>query len=200
MKINDHIITPDNYRFSVAENEVLARIISEQMGTGERGYEMMLRALKDGFQAAGVLAVDCLKKYRGSLLQHVSVTEYANIVPSVLRNELASLISGNTVTPTFKANYFALGSGSSTPANSDTALQTETLRALFTDRSYYTNIAYLDVFFPSSSVGGNSYTEAGVFVDGSGSADSGYLLSRVSINQVLGSNQTLTVNGSITVS
>ena len=200
MKINDHIITPDNYRFTVADNEVLARIISEQMQTGERGYEMILKALKDGFQAAGVLAVNCLKEYKGSLRQYLQVNEYANIVPSVLRNELASLISGNTVTPTFKANYFALGTRSSVPANGDTALQTESTRALFTDRSYYQNVAYLDVFFPSATVGGNSYTEAGIFVDGSGSANTGYLLSRVAINQILGANQTLTMNGSVTIS
>ena len=105
-----------------------------------------------------------------------------------------------TITPTLKANYFALGSSSTAAANADTTLGTETIRAAFTDRSSYTNIAYLDVFFPSTSVGGNSYLEAGIFVDGTASANTGYLLSRVIINQTLGSAQTLTVNCSITIS
>lgn len=128
------------------------------------------------------------------------ILQYANLVPNVLRYSLATLISGTTVTPTFKANYVGLGSGSSAPANSDTALQSESTRAAFSNRSATNNVAYLDAFFPSTVVGGNTYLEAGIFVDGTASANTGYLLSRVAINQVLGSSQTLTLNCSVTVS
>lgn len=124
---------------------------------------------------------------------------YHNIVPSILRNQLATLISGTTVIPTFKANYMALGSGSSTPANSDTQLQTETLRGLFTNRYAIDNVAYLDKFFSTTEVAGNTYNEAGIFVDGSAGANTGYLLSRVLINETLAVNETLTVNASITI-
>jgi len=43
-------------------------------------------------------------------------------VPDVLRNEMALLISGTTVTPTFKANYLAMGDDSTPPTNADTIL------------------------------------------------------------------------------
>ena len=148
----------------------------------------------------GQLAINCLKKYQGDLTRFLRVEERHNLVPTQLRYELATLVSGTTITPTLKANYFALGTGSSAPANSDTTLQTESTRSVFTQRTAYQNVAYLDVFFPSTTVGGNTYNEAGIFVDGTASVNTGYLLSRVAINQVLGSSQTLTVNCSITIS
>lgn len=200
MNVPSPISFGNNYRLTIADNAVLAEIITQKMGGGLHMYKQVLEALRTGAQEVGKLAVHCLKTYNGILLPSLSIAEYHNIVPSVLRDELATLISGTTITPTLKANYFALGTGSSTPANADTTLQTESTRAAFTNRTSYQNVAYLDVFFPSTTVGGNTYTEAGIFVDGTASANTGYLLSRVAINQVLGSTQTLTVNCSITVS
>ena len=199
MKINEKITAPDQYVLTVADHDTLARILEWYLRR-PLPMEWYVEAVKNPTEKIARWITQAVRNAPEHLLEFCQQKTYTNIVPSVLRYELASLISGNTVTPTFKANYFALGTGSSVPANGDLTLQTETLRALFTDRSYYQNVAYLDVFFPSASVGGNSYTEAGIFVDGSGSANSGYLLSRTAINQILGSNQTLTVNGSITVS
>jgi len=45
-----------------------------------------------------------------------------NIVPLVLRSALANKIAGNTVTPTFSANYLALGNSNTAPSNADTQL------------------------------------------------------------------------------
>lgn len=187
-----------NYRFIQATEKQIAKFLFH-CGKFEKipaNYDQILHSLRTNGWASK-LWTQITREYIPSF---ALVREYHNIVPSVLRDELATLISGTTVTPTFKANYFALGTGSNVPANSDTALQTETLRAAFTDRSSYTNIAYLDVFFPTASVAGNTYNEAGIFVDGSAGANTGYLLSRVAINQTLGSSQTLTVNCSITIS
>lgn len=128
------------------------------------------------------------------------VQEADNIVPSLLRNSLATLISGTSVAPTFKANYLALGDGEAAPAAADVALDNETLRGTFDDRTAENNIAYLNKFFAAVDVGGNTYEEAGIFVDGTGSADSGYLLSRVLLEVSLAAAETLTINCSITVS
>lgn len=116
-----------------------------------------------------------------------------------MRDELALLISGTTVTPTFKANYLAMGDDSTPPTNADTILGNETIRGLFSDRFAIDNVAYLDKFWSSAEVGGNSYQEIGVFVDGSGTADTGYLLSHILINETMGVNETLTVNVTITI-
>lgn len=204
MKINERITTPDNYTIIKATHEeILDRVglmhpMFRTRWVAKFQRKLRLRSLKRG----GGIAKKWVEitRFMPHLLAGLEVQTAHNIVPSVLRNSLATLISGTNVTPTFKANYFALGSGSAAPSNADLILQTEEMRALFTNRSSYTNIAYLDVFFDASEVGGETFNEAGIFVDGSGSANTGYLLSRVSINQSLGAAQTLTVNCSITIS
>lgn len=196
LTINDRVSTPDNFRFVTADEWDVARAVvrhdDSKLWTPREALES-LRLKGDAVR----IWLEILKQGLPAFAQEKT---FHNLVPSVLRNSLATLISGTDVTPTFKANYFALGSGSNPPANSDLALQTETLRALFTNRSAYTNIAYLDVFFDAVDVGGQTFNEAGIFVDGTGSPDTGYLLSRVVINQSLGANQTLTVNCSVTIS
>lgn len=196
MKINERVSTPDNYRLVVADEWDIAHAVCRRDDTKLWTPREALESLREKGEAVKIW-LQILKEGLPVFAREVT---YHNLVPSVLRDSLATLISGTTVTPTFKANYFALGSGSNAPSNSDLTLQTETLRAAFTDRSSYTNIAYLDVFFTAAQVGGSTFNEAGIFVDGSGSANSGYLLSRVAINQTLGSSQTLTVNCSITIS
>lgn len=185
-----------NYQFVIANESDVAYAVWKENDSKLWSLQDVIDSLREGGEAVKIW----MRIVKAGLPSFTKVSRYHNIVPSVLRDELATLISGTTVTPTFKANYFALGTGSNTPANIDTSLQTETLRAAFTDRSSYTNIAYLDVFFPTASVAGNSYNEAGIFVDGSASVNTGYLLSRVAINQTLGASQTLTVNCSITIS
>jgi len=196
MKINEQSTTAHNYRIIEASELEIAHAVLEKDDSKLWTIRDALESLQSGGEAVKIW----MRILKEGLPAFARVKEYHNIVPSVLRDALAALISGTTVTPTFKANYFALGTGSNVPANSDVALQAETLRALFTDRSSFANVSYLDVFFNTASVGGNTYNEAGIFVDGTASANSGYLLSRVAINQTLGAASTLTINCSITVS
>ncbi len=125
--------------------------------------------------------------------------EYYNLVPNVLKYELATLISGTSVTPTFKVNKICLGDDATVVDYTDTALGNETLRTDFSDRYSQFNVAYLDKFYGSSEVGGNSYYEAGVFVDGTATVDSGYLFSHLNINETMSANESLTINVSFTI-
>lgn len=196
MKINDQITTPDNYKIVVADEWDIARAVCAKADAKFWTPREAVESLRQKGDAVRIW----LEILKAGLPSFAREQTYHNLVPSVLRDSFASLIAGNAVTPTFEATHFALGTGSNAASNSDLTLQTETLRAAFTNRSSYTNIAYLDVFFSAAEVGGDTFNEAGIFVDGTGSADSGYLLSRVTINQTLGSSQTLTVNCSITIS
>ena len=110
-----------------------------------------------------------------------------------MRYELAKLFTGNTPATTFNANYIALGTGSTAPANTDTKLNTETVRGGFTQRTYLDNTAFLDKFFSSAEVGGQSFLEVGVFCDGTSTPDSGFLLSRALTNISISSSETLTI-------
>lgn len=187
----------NNYRFVIAKEQDIAEAVLRQDDRKLWTPKEAIESLRAGGEAA-LIWLQILRE-RG-LPSFAQAQEYKNLVPSVLRNSLATLISGTTITPTLKANYIALGSGSTAPANGDTTLVTETLRGAFVNRFSANNVAYLDHFFPTASVGGNSYNEAGIFVDGSASVNTGYLLSRVLVTLTLGANQTLTINSTITVS
>lgn len=189
-----------NYRFTVADDRLLAEILTHHFKGGLYMYRQFLAQLRSGGVLIGRAVHHALARYKGDLARDLTIVEAHNIVPTVLRYELASLISGTTITPTLKANYFALGSGSNAPANTDTTLQTETARAVFTNRYSSLNVAYLDIFLGTNVVAGNSYNEAGIFVDGASGANTGYLLSRVAVSLSLGASSTLTVNSTITIS
>jgi hypothetical protein len=128
-----------------------------------------------------------------------TVFEWHNLVPSILRNSFALLISGTTVTPSFKANYCALWNDSTPPNNTNTQLWTELLRWLFTNRYAIDNVAYLDKFFSTPEVNGLIIEEVWVFVDWTWVSNSWFLLSRININETMWPNETLTINASFTI-
>lgn len=185
-----------NYRFIRASEQDIAEAIVQHANAKFWTVGEALRSLRENGDAVRVW-FDIL---RAGLPEFASMNEYHNLVPAVLRNAMATLISGTTVAPTFKANYMALGSGSTPPTNADVALETETIRGTFGNRYAVDNIAFLNKFFTQGEVAGETFNEAGIFVDGTGAADSGWLLSRVLMNESIGATETLTVNASITIS
>jgi hypothetical protein len=140
-----------------------------------------------------------IKTYQGRYNEYIYSRSWHNIVPLVLRATLANMIVWNTVTPTFSANYLAMWNGPIAPSNADTQLGNETIRWLFTNRFSIDNVAYLDKFWSSVEVGGNTYLEAGIFVDWTWTPNSWFLLSRIAINETMSATETLTVNASITI-
>jgi hypothetical protein len=196
MKQAAQLAVRENYSFIRATEDQIVEFLTMQ-SWAER-VKIAEEEIRRSFREGGY-ALKAWLHMTAKGMTNFPAERYSNLVPSQLRNSLATLISGTTVTPTFKANYFALGTGSAAPANSDMMLQSETLRAQFTNRFAESNVAYLNVYFGNAQVGGNTYLEAGIFVDGSGSANSGYLLSHAAINQAIGPNETLTVNCSITI-
>lgn len=195
--IDKTIKTATNYKLTKATDEVLAKIFAEKMGVSN--YKKFLDWRGKILKYVRHKIPELLRDYNWPLLNQMTVWEGHNIVPLILRSEFASLISWTTVTPTFKANYIALWTGSTTPANSDTQLVAETLRATFENRFSVDNVAYLDKFFTSAEVWWTTVSELGIFVDWSGSANTGYLLSRILANEVMAVTETLTINATITI-
>lgn len=177
MECNGEIGLKANYTLTVCSDEILDKICKETNLTPEK-------ALRD---------------YQGKYASELKVWKWHNLVPLVLRASFATLISGTTVTPSFKANYIALWSDSTPPANTDTQLWWETIRRLIADRRSIDNIAYLDKNFWSVEVGWQTYNEIGVFVDGTSTPNSGRLLSRIGINQTMQALENLTINVTITI-
>lgn len=95
-----------NYTVTRATDEILAKIYSEKFGILD--WKKCLNWRGKLLKSVQKKIPELLRNYKGKFSDQIQVWKGHNIVPSVLRNEFASMISGNTVTPTFKANYIAL--------------------------------------------------------------------------------------------
>lgn len=188
-----------NYEFMAAGQEVVAAALEWFLRRPDWTLERCLAIVKSPTKQQRWWISQAMKAAPLHIRERMRVARRHNLVPLVLRASLASLISGTSVTPTFMANYLAMGDDSTPAAAADVDLGNETIRGLFDDRSAVGEVAFLDKFFTADEVGGNSYEEVGIFVDGTGSADTGYLLSRVIVELSLASTETLTINASITI-
>lgn len=104
------MILAPNYRFTVTDTETAARVFLASKGykeTKKRVDVIIESMLGKAFPFAREMA-QAIREYEGKLSSNFRILEAHNKVPAVLRNELAKLIAGQTVAPTFKANYLAL--------------------------------------------------------------------------------------------
>jgi len=127
------------------------------------------------------------------------VEKYKNIIPTVGRTMIANNLTDTSPDNTMLVSHVALGSGTNVPANGDTTLQTETYRNSVASRTNASNVAYVSGFFSATETSG-TYREAAVFSNGTASANSGVLLSRVAINITKSATETLTCDWVLTIS
>lgn len=128
------------------------------------------------------------------------VYEYDNIIPTAGRTAIANHLTSGSPSPTaLRGNYIALGTGTNAPANGDTTLQTETYRKATASASNASNVGTITGFFTQTETSG-TYREAGIFMGGTASANTGTLLSRVAINITKTTSQSLTIEWTITIS
>lgn len=153
---------------------------------------------QDTIQISGSLKIT-KKDNSGNVLE---VLEYKNLNPSVFKNAIAKIIADSSALPastdSILLNYVALGSGTNSPSNSDTTLQTESYRNLIASISRSNSIIYITAFFQETETSG-TYREAGLFANGTASADTGILASRVAINVTKSTSETLTIEWTITI-
>lgn len=128
--------------------------------------------------------------------------EVKNVITDVGKAQVAGLINGVVTTP-FK--YIAIGSGTTSPTASDTALEAEVKRKLATVDRVTTNVtndtAYLEATFSSADglSGSMSITESGVFdADTGGNMLCRQTFSAVNVNWDAGDQ--LTIKWKIVVS
>lgn len=196
MNQNRNIIVSENphfgfvYDLTVVADSMLKNAIEEILK-----HRISMEDVKLGRYAKE--AMQAIKQWGSQMASRKQTRK--NLVPNFLRYELVKVFIGQSVTPTFNANYIALGDDATPAAYADTVLGNEVYRSTFDDRYTGFNIAYYDKFFGSSVVGGNSYFEIGIFTDATGVADSGYLFSHTNINEVMAVNESLTVNGRLTL-
>jgi hypothetical protein len=122
-----------------------------------------------------------------------------NILPTVGRTMVANNLTNASPTNVMKVTHCALGSSGTAVANADVQLGTETYRNAIASITNASNIAYATGFFTATETTG-TYAEAGIFSNGTGSANSGILLSHVLVSITKTSTETLTLDWSLTIS
>jgi len=140
--------------------------------------------------------------YRGLRdLTLVKQFEVNNIIPTAGRSVLALWIIGdNTYDANTGVNYGSLGTSNTAPANGDTQLTAESFRKAISSVTTASNVAYLSNFYTAAEVTG-TFEEAGWHIVGTGSANTGQLLSHFLTGTVAKtSTETLTIESTLTIS
>lgn len=100
-------------------------------------------------------------------------------------------------TYTGNVNYTALGSSATAEVIGNTQLGTEVYRKALSSGTALNNISYLETFFTATETSG-TYQEYGMFIDGSGTANSGQLFNRFTSAVVKSTVETLNVQSQVT--
>lgn len=122
--------------------------------------------------------------------QHI----FENLTPTVGFQQLCKALSGNIATiAEIGVNYHAMGTGTNSPASTDTQLQTESTRKLLASKTYSNNKAYYTAFYAAAEAVG-TFTEIGLFINGTATANSGVLWDRSLLSIIKSNTQTLTID------
>lgn len=163
------------------EIQLFKNVISELKSRAHAELTQMYAAMRDA-----------------SLVNQLTVK---NIIPTAGRSVIALWIIGdNTYDAANGANYGSLGDDNTAPANGDTTLGNETYRKARSSEGTAANVAYLSNFYSAAEVTG-TFEEAGWHIDGTGSADTGQLLSHFLTGSITKTSvETLTVESTLTIS
>jgi hypothetical protein len=124
-----------------------------------------------------------------------------NILPTAGRSVVAQWITGDaTFDADAGANFGSLGTDNTAPADGDTQLGAETFRKATSSAATASNVAFLSNFYTATEVTG-TFQEAAWHIDGTGTANTGEILSHFLTGSIVKSaTETLTIESQITVS
>lgn len=151
-----------------------------------------------GVKAVGTITIKSWKAGTKELLETIVQKNLIMQGSYTGKDLLCRRLIGDT-TYTAIINYGAIGTGSTTPAVSDTQLATEsarTTRAL--ELVVGNNQAQIQFFFPDVQLANTTYREFGTFIDGSNTANTGRLFNRALFStpyvKVVGTDTTVEVD------
>jgi len=157
------------------------------------------KAGRDGYEIRKFLAP--LKQEVDHILESYSLgiestTDNLIMTGSLTGRDLLVQYLINGTTYAGGINYGALGTGSTTPAAGDTQLTTESARAVPSiANDVSNNEAQFQFYFPDANLSNATYKEAGSFMNGTASANTGKLFNHA----LLGSNYTKTAGTDTTL-
>ena len=131
----------------------------------------------------------------------ISKNTYKNIVVDVGRNIICELllpVANRSYSGDGIIAYGSLGNDSTAPSTSDTLLGNETYRKAITDSSVSGNVLNVLTFWNLTEANAQHY-EAGEFIDGSATLDTGNLFSHWNIDENKTSSETLSIDSYYTI-
>lgn len=148
---------------------------------------------KEGVKAIGVYRFT-LENPDGSKV----VKYYHNIITTAAFQMILNNLSDATPDNDMLVSHCALGDDDTAVAIGDTVLGNETYRNAVGSMASSDNIGYFTAYFTQTEVSG-TFKEAGFVSDGTGSADTGVLISHVNIDVTKSAVQKLTIDWTITL-
>ena len=151
------------------------------------------------FRAKGIDVMPLIR----DLNRRCQIEKFAveNLIPTVGRTMVVNNLFASTGTPdnTMLVTHIALGTDATAPANGDSTLGTEVYRNTVASKTNAANLGYCSGFYHATE-DADHYYEAGVFSNGTGSVDTGILLSHVAIDVDKSLTETLTIDWTLTIS
>lgn len=156
---------------------------------------MQTENLKSGLTLKGKFILT-LRDLDGNIIKR---QEIDNLVVNTGKYVYARLIDGDT-TYSGAINYIAVGTGTNSPAITDTTLQTELARTNnILSQTRVNNVVTFEFYFgPTEAIG--ILKEVGAFIDGTAVVDSGQLFDRQNIDITKTAMNSLTIDLVVTVS
>lgn len=125
------------------------------------------------------------------------VYTYKNLIPTVGRQAIVQHLTVGSPGYALFINFTALGSNVAAPVNGNIQLGTEVFRKATASATFAQNQAFVTAFYTATEAVG-THREAGLFINGSASPNTGILFSHVNINITKTATETLTIDYTIT--
>lgn len=156
---------------------------------------------KDNLGIKGRFKIITTDKFTGKILRETDWQDNLIMLGANTGKDLILDRLNGTNTYSLNITYADIGTGTNTPAASDTTLQTVVARAGKTLGSIASNILSLQFFFPDVSLANGTYRELATFVDGTASVSTGQIFNRAlfAIAYVKASNEDTTIQVDFTI-
>ncbi len=121
-----------------------------------------------------------------------------NLITNAGKNYILKRMVADQTPAGLRFTHCALGTGTTAPTVADTQLQTEIYRNNMASGSENTNVGFWTAFYTATETAG-TYREFGIFINGTSTANSGTLFSRVAINITKTNTESLTIDYTLTL-
>ncbi len=127
------------------------------------------------------------------------VAHHSNVVVDAGLALIAERWGSATPSSESLINYIAVGTNATAPATTDVKLGTENARKQVLSRAYSGTTTAISTTFGAGEVPVSTIRELGLYIDGTGAADSGTLLAHVADNFAVGALDSVFVDWRLTL-